>query len=160
MFLIKKPRLYSRGNINISLISVFFTALLTNAKEIKLVFVDTVTACFFHLYDQRPVIESRYIIDTAADSTLHMAVLADISIIAETVLAGIDDLDQAQFIENLDGLINRSKTHGRIFRLQGTEQHFSTGMLLGISQRFINCQSLRSDFITVLTQQGGQFLVV
>ena len=89
-----------------------------------------------------------------------MAVLADISIIAETVLAGIDDLDQAQFIENLDGLINRSKTHGRIFRLQGTEQHFSTGMLLGISQRFINCQSLRSDFITVLTQQGGQFLVV
>ena len=97
-------------------------------------------------------VQVKHIIHPAAFDAADVRMLRYIGVIAEAVLAGVQDLNQADLVQDIDGLVDGGQAHRGVGRLQAVENHFGVGVFLGVGQRLINGQSLRCHLETIAAE--------
>ena len=60
-------------------------------------------------------VQIEHVVDPTAFHTTHMRVVGHVGIIAEAVFAGVENLHQADFVQNIDRLVDRRQAgHGKV----------------------------------------------
>ena len=138
--------------------SVLFAFRLTrgaDAIKVKLLTLQLITGTGFNFTRDFGSFEIMDIVHPTALRATNMRVVGHVCIITETVFPRVENLNQSDFMQDIDGLIYGGKTHRGISGLQTVENHFCIGVLLGIGQHLINCQALWCHLESISTQHFG-----